>query len=250
MERHRSIGNTQGDPWLLCWPMADVQGRGGEPRGSVVNYPGNPCFRPRFAFKMAETSKDMEQRSVMLTDHVVVITEEGPMEVQSCEEVKDILLHHIGIRKHECYICHSYPEPFIVIFPDSHNHNVVFAAANVVDGLVELAFYAWDLDRFGDRDNISYLVRLSLEGVPHHAWFKEVTYKVLCDEALIHFVEEDTMDRTDLRAYRYWAFCKDPYRLPPDVFLTLAKHEQNPRTMCRSTSSGLGGLNRDMYLKC
>jgi hypothetical protein len=52
---------------------------------------------------------EMEQRKEMLTNHNVVITEEGPMSVCSKEEVKEILMHHFVIRKHDCYIYRSYP---------------------------------------------------------------------------------------------------------------------------------------------
>jgi hypothetical protein len=30
----------------------------------------------------------------------------------------------------------------------------VFTAASAIDGPIELGFHAWDLDRFGDRENI------------------------------------------------------------------------------------------------
>jgi hypothetical protein len=72
-----------------------------EIRGNAVNYPGNPRFRLQCAFKMAPTSEEMERRREMLTTHAVVITDEGPMAVHSREEVKNIILHHFGIRKHE-----------------------------------------------------------------------------------------------------------------------------------------------------
>jgi hypothetical protein len=39
----------------------------------------------------------------------------------------------------------------------------------VIDGLIELNFHAWDLDRFSDREIIPYQVRLCIEGIPQHA---------------------------------------------------------------------------------
>lgn len=54
----------------------------------------------------------------------------------------------------------------------------------------------------GDRASIPFNVKLSLEGLPQHAWFQEVANKVMCDEALIHHVEEETQSRVDQRAYR------------------------------------------------
>jgi hypothetical protein len=159
-----------------------------EVRGNAVNFPGNPRFRPRCAFKLADTSEEMESRKEMLTRHDVVITDDGPMAAQSREEVKDIILQHFGIRKHEYYIYRSHPEPFIAIFREANASDIVFAAGRVVEGPVELGFHAWDLDRFGNRQIIHYHVKLSLEGIPQHACFKQVADKVLSDEAVVHHV--------------------------------------------------------------
>jgi hypothetical protein len=224
-----SLGNGSGRPRSQPRPAVAPQGRVVEPRGSVVNYPTNPRFRPRVVFRSVETSEEMEQRQGMLSNHALVITEEGPMGIQSREEVKDVIWHQFGIRKHECFVYRNYPEPYIVIFPDSHDRDIVFAMGRAVDGPIILAFHSWDLDRFGTRDIIPYHVRLSIEGLPHHVWSRDLANKVLCAEAIVHFVEEDSRDRVDFRAYRCWAYCKDPSRLPQEVFLSLSKHEKGPR---------------------
>jgi hypothetical protein len=196
-------------------------------RGSVVNFPGNPRFQPRVAFKMAPTSGDMENNKELLTHHALVVREDSPLGVRSTEELKDIIVHHFGIRKHEFYAYRSFPAPFIVIFAKRHAWDIVFAARRVIDGAVELCFNAWDLDAFGDRSNIPYHIKLSIEGLPHHAWNQTIADKVLCDEALIHHVEESTRRKADLRAYQCWAFSKDPSRIPQEVFLTLTQHDEN-----------------------
>jgi hypothetical protein len=62
------------------------------PWGSAINYPENPRFRPTSAFKVTATTEDMHHRSRWLSDHAIVITEEGPMGVQSKDEVKGYYL--------------------------------------------------------------------------------------------------------------------------------------------------------------
>jgi hypothetical protein len=42
---------------------------------------------------------------------------------------------------------------------------------------------------------------LSVEGIPSHAWFKEIAALILGDEAMIRHVEEDTIRRVDMRAF-------------------------------------------------
>jgi hypothetical protein len=51
----------------------------------------------------------------------------------------------------------------------------------------------------------------------------------LYDEALIHPVEEDTVDKTDLGSYNScWVLSKDPARIPQVVFLNLPIYEIDP----------------------
>jgi hypothetical protein len=182
-------------------------------RGHTINFPSNPLFCPRVGFKMAPTSRDMEERKELLTHHTLVVKEKGPLGLRSTGELKDIIFHHFDIRKHEFYVYCSRPGPFIVIFSEQHARDVVFVAGRVIDGAVELCFSVWDLDEFGDRTIIPYHVKLSIEGIPQHAWSQEIADKILCDEALIHHVEECTRKRIDQRAYNCWAFSKDPSRI-------------------------------------
>jgi hypothetical protein len=51
---------------------------------------------------------------------------------------------------------------------------------------------------------------------------------VLGDEALIHQVEEATLDRSDQRSYNYWVFSMDPSRIPQTVFLSVLSYEIDP----------------------
>jgi hypothetical protein len=178
---------------------------------------------------MAATSKEMNNRCQMLVNRAVVITDEGPMGVHSREEVKDIIQVHFGISKHQFSVYHSSPELFLAIFHDAHDRDIVFAAGQVVDGFVEMGFHLWDLDRFVEREIIPYHVRISLEGIPHHAWFPKIVNKVLCDEALIHHIEEDTINVVDLRMFDCWALSKDRSRILQMVYLSLPEFEADPR---------------------
>jgi hypothetical protein len=153
------------------------------------------------------------------------------MAIRSRGEVKDLIQFSCGIRKHDFAVYRSTPEPFIAIFHEEHDRDIVFAAGRALDGPVELAFHEWDIDRFGEREILPFQMRLCLEGIPQFAWCKEVADKVLGDEAFIHSVKEDTIQRVDHRAYNCWAICKDPSRIPQMVYLSLAKHEVQERNM-------------------
>jgi hypothetical protein len=191
-----------------------------ELRGSVVNYPSNPCFHPRCAFKVVE-SLDMKQDRQCLEAHAIVIIEEGPLSVRSREEVKDIIHLNFNIRKHEFSVVRSRQEPFVAVFQDSHHRDIIFTIGMAVDGPVELGLHPWDVDRFGDNELFPYHAKICVEGIPQHIWSKEVVSKLLGDESIIIHVEEDTARKVDQRSFDCWVVCNDLSRIPQLVLLSI-----------------------------
>jgi hypothetical protein len=57
----------------------------------------------------------------------------------------------------------------------------------------------------GESVVMPFHVKLSLEGLPHHAWFQEIADKVVGDEALIHHVEQATRRKEDLKIRGQWS---------------------------------------------
>jgi hypothetical protein len=167
----------------------------------------------------------MEERKTMLESNALIVKEEGALGLASCEELKEAIFQHFGIWKHEIYIYRSYPHPFIIVFAERHARDVVFAAGRAIDGLVELRFMSWELDEFRERRIVPYHIRLGIEGIPQHAWTQEIADKVLCDEGIIHHVEESTRRKIDQRIFQCSAFCKDPSQIPQTMFLTLPEKE-------------------------
>jgi hypothetical protein len=178
---------------------------------------------------MATTSKEMEDKRDMLSNHALVVKEVGSLGLCSCEELKDLIAHQFGFRKQEFFVYRSCHAPFVIIFSDQHARDVVFAAGRAIEGPVEVSFSAWELDEFSERAMIPFRVRLNLEGMPQHAWSQEMVDRILCDEAFVHHVEESTRKRVDFRAFCCWAFSKDPSRIPQVVFLTLSSFEADAR---------------------
>lgn len=170
-------------------------------------------------------TQEMEQREQLLTSNALVVTEAGALGLGSKDELKDVIFHHFGIRKHEFNVFRSAPEPFLVLFSEQADRYLAFAEGRFIEGPYEFRFQLWDADLHGSRLYIPYHIKLSLEGIPQHAWYHDVAKKVLCDEAVIHHIDADTLRRTDQRAYVCWAFCQDPNSIPKVVFLTLVRRE-------------------------
>jgi hypothetical protein len=129
------------------------------------------------------------------------------------------------MRPHEFYVFRNRPDLYVIIFSERRARDIIFDACRIMEDAVELRFSEWELDAFGGRSNVPFHVKLSLEGIPHHAWFQETADRILGDDAVIHHVEESTRRRTGLWAFQCWAFSKDPSKIPQVVFLTLTSFE-------------------------
>jgi hypothetical protein len=93
--------------------------------------------------RVASTTEEIEQKRRLLANHAVLITDEGPMRIKSREEVKDVISHHFGIRKHVFYVYRHSPDLVVAVFVESHDRGIIFVAARVVEGPIELGFHAW-----------------------------------------------------------------------------------------------------------
>jgi hypothetical protein len=224
-----SFGSHHGAPAPGLERPWEHQGHG---PARIVDFPGNPRLRPRAVAKLVWASDEIQQRCKMLIHHALLITEESSLGVASKEEVANIITHHFELLRYEFHVFRSAPEPFIVLFSDRAARDVVFVRGRVLDGPVELHFHSWDVDHFCDRVVIPFHVKLSIEGLPQHAWFQEIAKKVLCDEAIIHHVDQATRHKEDHRLFVCWAFCQNLNCIPQMVYLTLSERHGDPQVGC------------------
>jgi hypothetical protein len=87
-----------------------------------------------------------------------------------------------------------------VLFSDRAARDVL-ARGKVSDGPIELMFHPWNVDRNAERTPIPYHVKISIEGLPQHAWFQELADKILGDVAVINHVDPATRCREDQRFF-------------------------------------------------
>jgi hypothetical protein len=165
----------------------------------------------------------------MLVHRALLVKEVRPMAAASHAKVADIIEHHFGFLRYEFHVIRSSSEPFVIIFFDRAARNKVFARGKAVDGPVELRFHPWDADGFGEHTILPYHIKLSVEGLPHHAWFPETVDNILGDEVVVHHVDQISRHKEDLRFFACWAFCHNPSRIPQMAYLTLADRPGDPR---------------------
>jgi hypothetical protein len=95
-----------------------------------------------------------------------VSRKKGQWGMRSCDELKTVITHHFGFSKHELLAYRSVPDPFVIIFFDRRDRDLVFAAGRLIDGPLELSFRAWDLDDFGERVVLPYHIRSASRAYP------------------------------------------------------------------------------------
>jgi hypothetical protein len=171
MARRLSLGSSSAGSrrWYSGANQDCLRAEAVHDRPRVADFPDNPRRHPQIVEKLAWASDEVQQRRELLTHHALLVTEEGPLGVASREEVAEIIGHHFDLLRYEYHVFQNNPEPFIILFSDRATRDVVFARGKVSDGPVELRFHAWDVDRFGERSVLPFNVKLSIEGLRHHA---------------------------------------------------------------------------------
>jgi hypothetical protein len=112
---------------------------------------------------------EIQQRRQMLTHHALLISEEGAQGVASHEDVAEIIGYNLDLLRYEYHVFISHSGSFIILFLDRATWDVVFSKGKVSDGLVQLRFHAWDVDRCAERPLLPFHVKISIEGLPQHA---------------------------------------------------------------------------------
>jgi hypothetical protein len=135
----------------------------------VAYFLGYPHLRPRVVEKTTWAPDEVQQRRQLLTQHALVITEEGALGVASREDVAEIIGHHFDLLRYEFQVFHSHLEPFLVLVSDRATRDVVLTRGKVSDGPIELRFHPWNVDHNAKRTLIPYHVKLNIEGLPQHA---------------------------------------------------------------------------------
>jgi hypothetical protein len=140
-------------------------------RTPMVEFPGHPRSRTRLAEKTIWAPDEIQQRRQMLTHHALLVTEEGARGVASQEDATEIIGYNFDPLRYEYHVFKKHHEPFIVLFLDRAVRDAVFVKGKIFDGPVELRFHTWDVDRRAERTLLPYHVKISIEGLPQHAWF-------------------------------------------------------------------------------
>jgi hypothetical protein len=118
MERMLSVGSASNGShsWIAGAALDHAREDQGHIHAHVVEFPGHPRLRPRVIEKTVWAPDEIQQRREMLTQHALLISEEGVLGVASREDVAEIIGHHFDLMRYEFHVFRSHSEPFIVLF--------------------------------------------------------------------------------------------------------------------------------------
>ncbi|XBJ20347.1 hypothetical protein VPH35_011188 [Triticum aestivum] len=187
------------------------------------------CKRPRSPSPEEELRRLMASK--VARKDIAVTYAGGAIHDISLEFVVEALGAVVGIEP-EWLSIHCYrPEDFLVVFARQDHRNLVAARPYINFNGTRLYFRQWHRQSRAVHAMFSYKVSLVLEGVPPHAWDREVTEDLLGSSCLVDMVAPETSVRQDLSAFKLSAWTTEPDAIPSLRWLAIPKPGQSAPLM-------------------
>ncbi|KAF6989067.1 hypothetical protein CFC21_006458 [Triticum aestivum] len=168
-------------------------------------YPSQLCVVRR-----TQSMEDLERR----LQFALVVYAGGARRDLTPEFILDALHSKADIEAKWVYIHRFKPEGYIVVFARLEQRNRVSAMPAVDHKGVQLFFRPWNRQAHAVHAMFQFKVRLVLEGIPPHAWDREVVECLLSSSCLVDMLEPDTSSRVDLSAFKLSAWTAQPEEVP------------------------------------
>ncbi|KAI4968278.1 hypothetical protein ZWY2020_060015 [Hordeum vulgare] len=107
-----------------------------------------------------------------------------------------------------------WPEDFLVVFARQENHNMVAERPFIESQGVCLFFRQWNRHAQGVHSEFHFQASLVLEGIPPHAWEREVAHDLLGTSCLVDTVAPESSSGRDFSAFRLSAWTANPEAIP------------------------------------
>ncbi|KAM0888062.1 hypothetical protein ACQ4PT_028587 [Festuca glaucescens] len=154
---------------------------------------------------------DMERR----LDCALMAYVGGSRPMVSHEQVADALELRAGI---QCgaFTVHGFrPEDFLIVFAAPEFRDRVTSHPSLPFVFFTLYFRQWARQAQARRVAMKTKVSLAIEGVPVHAWEKEVVQQLVGTSCALDVLEPEMASRMDLGKFRAEAWTTDPEGIPP-----------------------------------
>ncbi|XBH98149.1 hypothetical protein VPH35_127707 [Triticum aestivum] len=106
------------------------------------------------------------------------------------------------------------PEDFLVVFARQEHRNLVAAKPFIEFQGIRLFFRQWNRQAQAVHSQLNYKVSLVIEGIPPHAWEREIAEDLLGTSCLVDMVAPESSSRRDLSAFKLTAWTAEPDSIP------------------------------------
>ncbi|XP_073364347.1 uncharacterized protein [Aegilops tauschii subsp. strangulata] len=127
--------------------------------------------------------------------------------VEALQDKAGILAERVSIHRHR-------PEDFLVVFARAEDRNRVSAMPVMEPRGVRLYFRQWIQQAQAIHVVFHFKAKIVMEGIPPHAWEREVTETLLGSSCLVDMIEPETSSRSDLSAFRLTAWTAQLEEIP------------------------------------
>lgn len=132
----------------------------------------------------------------------------------SPEFVLEALREQVEVDREWVSVIRYHPEDFLVVFGRAEHRSRVSALPFLEHGGVRLYFRPWNRQAQAVHAMMGFKVRLEVEGIPPHAWEREVAEHLLGSSCLVDEVAPETSSRSDLASFKFTAWTADPEVIP------------------------------------
>ncbi|KAK1621227.1 hypothetical protein QYE76_026744 [Lolium multiflorum] len=212
--------------------------------GMGVSASPPPSAWPPCIVRRSTAMEDMETR----LECSLVAYVGGSRPAVSREQVADALALRAGIPRAAFTVHRFRPEDFLIVFAAPEFKESVMRRPSLPFAFFTLYFRQWTRQAQARRVVMKTRVSLAVEGIPAHAWEKEVVQQLVGASCSLDVLAPETASRTDLGTFRAEAWTTDPDGIPPVRELwvpepklgeALAGGSRQPRPARRDTELGL-----------
>ncbi|KAK1619403.1 hypothetical protein QYE76_024920 [Lolium multiflorum] len=172
----------------------------------------------------------------------------GSRPAVSCDQVAAVLVQRVGIPRAAFTVHRFRPEDFLVVFATPEVMERVSARQSVPYAFFTLYFRRWTRQALAQSVVMRSKVHLAVEGIPAHAWEKEVVQQLVGSSCSLVQLAPETASRADLSVFRAEAWTTDMEEIPPardlwvpepNLSAAVAGGSRQPRSVPRDRELGL-----------
>jgi hypothetical protein len=180
-------------------------------------------MRPDQSWTTTSATRDMERELERLSSHAVVVWLSCDRPDISLDRVERAFCSRFRVRPVDITVSRSPPTDFLVTFAHRHHRDAAVAARDFPLGNLDFRIRPWQLITLGERHDLSFHVRLCLEGIPPHAWNESITKRAVARACVLDYVEDDCLSSTkkDARCLNLWVWTENPSDIPKVIWLTI-----------------------------